>query len=66
LAKIRAETLVLHANRDGNAPIEAGRQVAAAIAGARFVEFDSANHIPLSDEPAWPVIQREVRGFLRS
>ena len=66
LANIRAETLVLHGNRDGNAPFEVGKQVAAAIAGARFVEIDSANHIPLGDEPAWPVLQREIRGFLRS
>ncbi len=66
LPRIAAETLVLHASRDGNAPVEAGRQVAEAIPGARFVEFDSANHIPLRDEPAWPVIQQEIRAFLRS
>ena len=66
LPKIRAETLVIHASRDGNAPIEAGRKVAEAIGGARFVEFDSANHVPLGDEPAWPLVQREVSAFLRS
>ena len=65
LDRIQAETLVMHASMDGNAPIAAGRQVAEGIKGARFVEFDSANHVPLRDEPAWPVIQREVRAFLR-
>ena len=66
LADIRAKTLVLHASMDGNAPAAAGRQVADAIAGARFVEFESANHVPLGDEPAWPALQREISGFLRS
>jgi pimeloyl-ACP methyl ester carboxylesterase/AraC-like DNA-binding protein len=66
LANINAETLVCHAAMDGNAPVAAGRQVAEAIKGARFHEFDSANHVPLGDEPAWPSLQREIAGFLRS
>ena len=66
LARIKAPTLVMHADKDGNAPAAAGREVAAGIKGARFVEFDSANHVPLADEPAWPIIQREVSAFLRS
>ena len=66
LRKIRAETLVLHARQDGNAVIEVGRQVAEGIAGARFVELDSANHVTLGDEPAWPVLAREMRAFLRA
>jgi pimeloyl-ACP methyl ester carboxylesterase len=65
LKKITAPTLVMHAKADGNAPAAVGAQVAEGIPGARFVEFDSANHVPLGDEPAWPVIQREMRGFLR-
>ena len=66
LPKIRAETLVCHADKDGNAPVAAGAGVAEAIAGARFYQFDSANHVPLSDEPAWPALQREISAFLRS
>jgi len=66
LRRIRAETLVMHADKDGNAPPAAGKEVAAAIQGARFVEFDSANHVPLGDEPAWAGIQREMREFLKS
>jgi pimeloyl-ACP methyl ester carboxylesterase len=64
LAKIRAPTLVCHAKQDGNAPITVGREVADGIKGARFVEVDSANHILLGDEPAWPVFTRELRAFL--
>ncbi|MEO8175241.1 MAG: alpha/beta fold hydrolase [Sphingomicrobium sp.] len=65
LSKVRAATLVCHARQDGNAPLHAGREVADGIAGARFVELDSANHILLGNEPAWPVFTRELRAFLR-
>jgi len=64
LAKIKAQTLVAHARQDGNAPLHAGRAVADSIAGARFVELDSANHVLLGNEPAWPVFVREMRAFL--
>ena len=66
LAKIQPPTLVFHANKDGNAPLEVGRQVADGIKGARFVELDSANHVLLGDEPAWPVFTRKLRTFLSS
>jgi pimeloyl-ACP methyl ester carboxylesterase len=64
LAKVRAPTLVFHADKDGNAPVSVGRQVAEGIANARFVELDSANHVLLGDEPAWPVFARAMRSFL--
>jgi len=38
--------------------------VAEAIAGSRFVELESANHILLGNEPAWPVFVEELRSFL--
>ena len=66
LPKIRAQTLVCHSNQDGNAPLYAGKEVADGIAGSRFVELDSANHILLATEPAWQVFVREFRAFLRS
>jgi pimeloyl-ACP methyl ester carboxylesterase len=66
LAKVKARTLVVHANKDGNAPVEAGRQVAEGIRGSRFVELESANHVLLGDEPAWPAFTRELRRFLNS
>ena len=66
LANVRAPTLVFHANKDGNAPVDVGRQVAEGIRGARFLELDSANHVLLGDEPAWPAFTRELRAFLQS
>jgi pimeloyl-ACP methyl ester carboxylesterase len=66
LAKVRAETLVCHSKQDANAPLACGHEVADTIPGARMVELDSANHILLGNEPAWPVFTRELRAFLRS
>ncbi len=51
-------------SKDGNAPYQPGDAVADGIADARFVELDSANHILLGDEPAWPVFVKKLRGFL--
>ncbi len=65
LANIKAPTLVCHGRDDGNAPLAVGREVAEGIKGARFVELDSANHVLLGNEPAWPVFTREMRAFLR-
>jgi DNA-binding NarL/FixJ family response regulator len=41
------------------------RLLASRIPGARLVGLDSDNHIVLEDEPAWPVLVREVTAFLR-
>ena len=46
LKEIRAQTLVCHASKDGNAAASAGREVAEGIAGARFIELDSAEPYP--------------------
>jgi len=62
--RVRAPTLVLHANRDAVVPCRQGRALAQAIPGARFVELDGCNHILMEDEPAWPHFLAEVRDFL--
>ena len=64
LRKVRAPTLVCHSRQDANAPLSAGRAVAAAIEGARFVELDSPNHILLGNGPAWGAFVTELRAFL--
>ena len=61
---IRVPTLVLHARQDGVVPLEEGRLLAARIAGARFVELESRNHVLLEHEPAWERFCSEVREFL--
>ena len=66
LAKVEVPTLVAHAKNDHVIGLEAGKELAAAIPGARFVELDSANHVLLEHEPAWDHFLTEMRRFLRS
>jgi pimeloyl-ACP methyl ester carboxylesterase len=64
LAKVTVPTLVLHARHDEVIPFEAGRGLAARIAGARFVPFEGRNHILLESDPGWSIFLRETRRFL--
>jgi pimeloyl-ACP methyl ester carboxylesterase/DNA-binding CsgD family transcriptional regulator len=62
--QVTSPTLVIHARDDRAVPADEGRTLGALIPDARLVLLDSANHILLSDEPAWPAFLAEVRGFL--
>ncbi len=64
LARLAVPTLVLHARRERMNKFEEGRNLAARIPNARLAALDSANHILLEDEPAWPVFLAEVAGFI--
>jgi pimeloyl-ACP methyl ester carboxylesterase/DNA-binding CsgD family transcriptional regulator len=64
LGELRVPTLVIHAMGDQMADFAEARILAASIPGARLVTLDSANHILLADEPAWPVYLSELTGFL--
>jgi pimeloyl-ACP methyl ester carboxylesterase/DNA-binding CsgD family transcriptional regulator len=63
-SRVTAPTLVVHAREDRVVPVEEGRLLAAGIPGARFVLLESANHILLSDEPAWRGFLSELHAFL--
>jgi pimeloyl-ACP methyl ester carboxylesterase/DNA-binding winged helix-turn-helix (wHTH) protein len=63
-AMLKVPTLVLHARDEVMIPFEAGRQLAAAIPGARLVSLESRNHVLLEHEPAWAKFLEEVREFL--
>jgi class 3 adenylate cyclase/pimeloyl-ACP methyl ester carboxylesterase len=64
LTKLTVPTLVMHARDDARVPFDAGRQMAAAIPGARFVPLPSRNHLILEDEPAFGRFLQEMRRFL--
>jgi DNA-binding SARP family transcriptional activator/pimeloyl-ACP methyl ester carboxylesterase len=66
LARVGVPTLVLHSRRDAAVPFISGRELAAAIPGARFVPLDSQNHVILEQEPAWPRFLEAIRGFLQA
>jgi len=64
LRDVSVPTMVLHARNDAAVPFEQGKALAAGIPGARFVDLNSANHILLSEEPAFADFVREVRSFI--
>jgi DNA-binding winged helix-turn-helix (wHTH) protein/pimeloyl-ACP methyl ester carboxylesterase len=64
LPEVRVPTLVVHCDRDHAVRPERGRELAAAIAGSRYVSLPSANHLPLETEPAWPMLLEELGVFI--
>ena len=52
-AQVRCPTLVLHASGDLVVPAERGRELAAAIPGARFEMLASNNHVPIPRDAAF-------------
>jgi len=64
LAKVRAPTMVAHVEGDQMVPFEMGRNLAAGIAGARFLPLEGKNHILQRDDPGWPIFVNEFRRFL--
>lgn len=61
LPSIEAPTLVLHCAGDKMIPVAQGRYLADRIAGSRFVELDSRDHIPFTG--AEPLLD-EIEEFL--
>ena len=55
---------MIHCRGDVRLPVEGGRQLAALLPDSRFVILDSANHLLLEDEPAWPRFLAEVDAFI--
>lgn len=51
LASIRVPTLLLHPARDQTIPVECSRYMAQRIPGARLVEIDSGDHLPMFGRP---------------
>ncbi|QPF88198.1 alpha/beta fold hydrolase [Bradyrhizobium genosp. L] len=64
LPQLRVPTLVMHVRDDLMVPIDAGRHMAAAIPGARFVALPGRNHLFLKHEPATARFFDEINLFL--
>lgn len=64
LPKLHVPTLVLHCRDDRAVPYRFGVELAAAIAGARFVPMEGASHLFLEHEPACRTFFDEVPRFL--
>jgi class 3 adenylate cyclase/pimeloyl-ACP methyl ester carboxylesterase len=64
LPQVRVPTLVMHVRDDLICPVEAGRQMAAGISGARFIALPGRNHLFLKHEPATARFFEEINLFL--
>jgi pimeloyl-ACP methyl ester carboxylesterase/DNA-binding winged helix-turn-helix (wHTH) protein len=63
-SRVNVPTLVLHSTGDRVIQFDSGRELAAAIPGARFVPIESRSHLILEHEPAWPQYMETIRRFL--
>jgi pimeloyl-ACP methyl ester carboxylesterase/DNA-binding CsgD family transcriptional regulator len=61
---VQAPTLVLHPRGDVMVPFDQGRNIAAGIPNATFVELDTHNHVLTDGEPAWHRWMEVVGDFL--
>lgn len=62
--RLRCPVLMVQAERDVVAPMDEARLLAGLIPNCRFVVVDTANHMPLPEEPAWARFLAETRSFL--
>ncbi len=65
-SEVEVPTLVLHSRGDLRVSFAEGRLLASLIPGARLVQLDSDNHLPLEKEPAWQVLLAEMMEFLQA
>jgi len=66
LSAVRCPTLVMHAEGDAAVNVERGRELAAAIPGARFESLRTRNHVPMAGEPAFERFCEAVAEFVGS
>lgn len=64
LPQLQVPTRVLHSAGDAVAPVELGREMAAAVPGARFETLPSRNHYPLAGEPSFERFCEFVTAFV--
>lgn len=64
LPQVQVPTLVMHVRGDLVSPIDAGREIAAGIPGARFIALPGRNHLFLKHEPATARFFEEINLFL--
>src|SRR5262245_13077445 len=64
MPKVSCPTLVMHTRGDARVPFELGRQIAAAIPGARFIALQGQNHVLVEGEPASERFTEELTLFL--
>lgn len=64
LPRVQAPCFVMHSRKEHMQPVEQGRQTAAGLPNARFVAYDSRNHVFVDYEPCWPQARQDMLDFL--
>ncbi len=64
LPEIEVPCLVCHCTGDRMQPIEQGRALAAGLKNARFIAYESSNHLVTESDPVWPLLERDMHAFL--
>ena len=64
LPQLDTPCLVIHCQGDRVNPIEQGRLLAAGLRNSRFRTYESPSHVPSANDPALPLILRDIRDFL--
>jgi len=55
----------VHNRYDNAVPLAESEYLAAAIPNAKLLVLESDNHLPLPQEPAWPVFTDAIEAFLQ-
>jgi class 3 adenylate cyclase/pimeloyl-ACP methyl ester carboxylesterase len=64
LPSIEAPCLVCHATGDRMHSVEQGQSFAKGLPNARFIAYESPNHIITENDPEWPRFERDALAFL--
>lgn len=64
LASVTAPCLVVHSRGDRMQPMDQGLKLAAGLPNARFLAYDSVNHVIPESDAVWPQLEREIHAFL--
>lgn len=64
LANVEAPCLVCHGTGDRMQPADQGRLLAKKLPNARFIGYDTNNHVLPDNDPEWPRFERDALRFL--
>ena len=64
LPNVACPTLVVHSRNDAIHPLTEAQRLTAGIPDAQLVILETANHLPLPDQPAWDSFIETLRAFL--
>ena len=65
LPELKCPCLVVHGRDERMHPLAQSRLMASLIPNSRFLPLDTNNHVVTANDPTWPLLEREIRAFLK-